>query len=136
VLRGLIALGGAVATGAGIHTALAGSRAVPGFSRAARVDPVLDSEIRFFGAIYAAFGIGALGVAAQSEPAPGAVRGIAAAVFGAGLARIVGWRRVGRPDPRQLALLAVELSAPPALVAVQAAQAPGSPSGSIPSRPT
>jgi hypothetical protein len=127
VLRGLIALGGAVATGAGVHTALTGSRAVPGFGREAPVDPVLDSELRFFGAIYTAFGIGVLAVAAQPEPAPAAVRGIAAAVFGAGLARVVGWRRVGRPSPGQLALLAVELSAPPALVALQAAQPPVSP---------
>lgn len=44
----------------------------------------------------------------------------AGVLFLAGLARAGGWLAVGRPRPLQRALLAVELAAPPAIVAWQA----------------
>jgi hypothetical protein len=56
-LRSVLWAGGLVATGAGIHTALAGARSIPGH-RGGTVDPRLESELRFYGVFYAAYGIG------------------------------------------------------------------------------
>jgi Domain of unknown function (DUF4345) len=114
VLRGLLYIGGAVATAAGLDTVIRGARSVPGQGPA---NTALESELRYYGAFYSAYGMVVLRVAAQEEPDQEAVRAIAAALFFAGLARTLGWLRAGRPHPAQRALLAIELGAPPAVIA-------------------
>lgn len=114
-LRTVLRVGGLVATGAGLHTAVAGARSVPGYSGAA--DPRLESELRFYGAFYAAYGLALWRAAAEPDTAP--VRGFAAVLWAAGAARAAGWWRTGRPSPHQLGLLALELAGPPFVLAWQ-----------------
>lgn len=116
-LRGLLYLGGAVATGAGADTAIRGARSLPGKPGS---NPAIESELRYYGAFYAAFGIHALRLAARAERDPAGVRAVAAVVFAGGVARARGWLREGAPNAGQIALLAIELSAPPVVAALQA----------------
>jgi hypothetical protein len=108
--------GGAVATAAGLHTALTGGRSLPGGQP---TTPSIESELRFYGAFYAAYGVCALRTAPQADSDVRAVRALAGALFLAGLARAGGWIAAGPPHPLQRALLAIELAAPPLVVALQ-----------------
>jgi hypothetical protein len=112
-LRASLYLGGAVATAAGLHTVAAGARSVPGETEAAKAS--LESEIRYYGAFYVAYGLALLRLAPRAPREPAAVRAAAGVLFGAGLARAGGWLAAGPPHPTQRALLAIELGAPPAL---------------------
>jgi hypothetical protein len=124
-LRGLCYAGGAVATAAGLHSMLTGAGSVPG-GQAARA-PV-DSELRYYGAFYAAFGLALLRTAPRAEREPAAIRALAATVFAGGIARARGLS-FGRPHPAQLGLLTAELTAPPALLVLQARAAAGAAGG-------
>lgn len=112
-LRSLLLVLGGVATGAGLHSALAGDGSLPGGSR---VDRLADSELRYYGAYYAAFGLAALRTSAKPRPEVSAVRALAGVLFAGGLARANGWRLRGRPHPGQVALLAAELGVPPVML--------------------
>jgi hypothetical protein len=115
-LRGLLYAGGALATSAGLHTLLAGGRSFPPWRHA---DAVLESELRYYGGFYAAFGLHVLRTAPRADRDPEAVRAIAATVFLSGLGRAGGWRAIGRPHPLQRVLLALELGLPVLMVAGQ-----------------
>lgn len=80
----------------------------------------MESELRFYGGIYVGYGLAMLRVAPRADQDTTAVRALAGTLFLAGLARAGGWRAVGRPHRLQLALLAIELAAPPLLTAWQA----------------
>jgi hypothetical protein len=54
-LRVLLYAGGSVASAAGFHTAVTGARSIAGGQTTA--DPVLESELRFYGTFYAAYGL-------------------------------------------------------------------------------
>jgi len=112
----VLALGGLVATAAGLDTAIRGARSVIGEPLAS---VRLESELRFYAGIYVAYGAALLRAARRTETDAGEVERLAAALFAGGTARAVGWARAGRPHPGQLALLAIELAGPPALVAAQ-----------------
>ena len=96
---------------AGLHGVVFGARTVPGVTRAA--DPDIESELRFFAAFYASYGALMLSAAPRVDRDAAAVNGLAAALFLAGVGRLAGWASVGRPNPTQLGLLAIELCAPP-----------------------
>jgi hypothetical protein len=113
-LRAVLYAGGAIATSAGLHTALAGARSVPPWRHAS---PMVESELRFYSAYYVAYGLALIRTARSTEPDPDAVRALAATLFLAGLARAGAWVATGRPHPAQQALLAIELAAPPLVVA-------------------
>jgi hypothetical protein len=115
VLRALMLALGGVATGAGLHSALTGGRSLPGGGPA---ELRADSELRYYGAFYAAFGLAALEASRQPRPQSSKVRSLAGVLFAGGLARANGWRTRGRPHPVQVALLAAELGVPPVLVAL------------------
>jgi uncharacterized protein DUF4345 len=115
-LRAALYAAGAVASAAGLHTAIMGARSLPGQKRA---DPVLESELRYYGAFYAAYGVALLRIAPHADEDPAAVRALAGALFLGGLARAGGWLTSGRPHPLQRALLALELALPPLAVAAQ-----------------
>ena len=116
-LRATFFVGGGVATTAGMHTVVAGARSVPGEDRA---NASLESELRFYGAFYAAYGLAVLRTAPRADMASDTVRALAGTLFLAGLARAGGWLGVGRPHAVQRALLAIELAAPPIVTAWQA----------------
>ena len=61
-----------------------------------------------------------LRTARRADRDPSAVRGVAGALFLAGLGRAGAWLTVGKPHPLQRALLAIELAAPPLVIAEQA----------------
>ena len=114
----VLRVGGLVATTAGIDTAIRGARSVPGQEKPA--NPRVESELRFYGAIYAAYGLTMLRVAPNADRDTTAVQALARTLFLAGLARAGGWRALGRPHRIQRALLAIELLAPPLITAWQA----------------
>ena len=116
-LRAALYVGGLVATSAGLHTVLAGVKSLPGKQRA---NSSVDSELRFYAAFYVAYGLAVLRTAPRADRDVAAVRGLAGALFLAGLARGGAWLATGKPHPAQRALLAIELAAPPILVASQA----------------
>jgi hypothetical protein len=117
-LRGTFYVGGAVAALAGAHGMLGGARGVPGLSE--NVDPVLESELRFYSAFYLSYGLSMLSVARRADRDATATRALMAPLFLAGLARVIGWISVGRPNRAQRVLLAIELGGPPLITAWQA----------------
>jgi hypothetical protein len=112
-LRGLLYLGGLVATSAGLHTLLSGGKSFPPWRHA---DAMVESELRFYSAFYVAYGLLMLRTARRADRDPSAIRGLAGALFLAGLGRTGAWLTVGKPHPLQRALLAIELAAPPLVV--------------------
>lgn len=108
--------GGLLATGAGLHSMLAGLRSVPGDPDG---DPGADSELRFYSAFYAAQGVRMLRAAAAGGPDSSHVNELAGTVLLAGLSRCLSWRQAGRPHPGQIALTAVELILPPVIVGLK-----------------
>lgn len=117
ILRALFYVGGVGGTAAGLWTVLTGARSLPGQRLA---NPVVESELRFYSAFYVAYGVWVLSIAPRADRDTAAVRRAAAALFLAGAARAGGWVAAGKPSRGQRALLAIELAAPPALVAWQA----------------
>ena len=120
-LRAVFSIGGVIATAAGLHTAATGARSILGGGGAA--NPAVESELRFYSAFYAAYGVAMLRAAPRAARDPATVRALAAPLFAAGLARAAAWRAVGRPHAGQMALLAIELAGPPAVVVWQARDA-------------
>lgn len=113
-LRAVFYIGGVVATVAGLDTALRGVRSIIGEQRAGNA--AVESELRFYGGIYAGYGLTMLSLARHADRSPATARGLAGPLFLAGLARAGGWYAVGRPRAPQRALLAIELVLPPVLV--------------------
>lgn len=109
--RHVLTAGGIAATSAGLHTAAVGVRSVPGARRCE--DPALDSELRYYGSFYAAYGLQLLDASRRGNGDLALLR----PVFLGGLARALGWRAFGRPSPAQIALMAIELTAPPLMLA-------------------
>jgi len=116
-LRAVFYLGGAVATVAGLHTVIAGAKSIP---RQKLSNPSVEGELRFYAAFYVAYGLVALRVAPRADRDTATVRALAGALLLAGLGRAGGWLAVGRPHRLQIALLVIELGAPPPIVAWQA----------------
>jgi hypothetical protein len=116
-LRATVYALGAVATTAGLDTVLRGARSLPGEGAA---NPAVESELRYYGAFYAAYGAAALRVAPRADRDAAAVRALAGALFLGGLARAGRWLAAGPPHQVQRGLLALELGVPPLLVAWQA----------------
>lgn len=108
--------GGTVATVAGLHTVATGARSVPGRQEA---NAAVESELRFYGAFYAAYGLALLEIARRPEHDPRVVSAVAGTLMLAGLARAGGWVAAGAPHPHQRVLLGIELALPPAIVALQ-----------------
>ncbi|MGH2961088.1 MAG: DUF4345 domain-containing protein [Solirubrobacterales bacterium] len=116
-LRAAVYVGGLIATAAGLDTVVRGVKSLPGEGKLAK--PVVESELRFYAAFYAAYGLAALRVAPRADQDTTAVPALAGALFLAGMARIAGWCVAGRPHPAQLALLTFELTTPPLIIASQ-----------------
>ena len=118
----MLYVGGGVATVAGLHTVVAGAKSLPDQDLA---NPVVESDLRYYAAFYVAYGLAAVSVAPRAARETGAVRALAGTLLLAGLGRAGGWLAAGRPHELQRILLAIELGAPPALVALQARAAVG-----------
>jgi hypothetical protein len=77
---------------------------------------MVESELRFYSAFYAIWGLRVLRTARRVELDPRAIDEIAAPLFLAGLGRAGAWVAIGRPHPLQRVLLGIELVAPPLLL--------------------
>ena len=99
----------------GITDTLFGTAPLPGDTS---VSPEVDSNYRFFAAIFLAVGLLLLWVALDplERTRSLALWWVSGAVFLGGLARIVSLVAAGSPAPLVYALLALELVAPPVLV--------------------
>lgn len=97
---------------AGLASMLLGAGAVPG--RAADVN--LESELRYYGAFYAGFGLFLWWIAGSIASRGRELRLAAAVLFCGGLARALGIAVDGRPAADYLVLLALELTLPVVLV--------------------
>ena len=113
LLQALLAILGATAIVAGLAAVLTGPEGQLG---GAAVPASVDSEYRFYAALWIAFGAVALYIVPRVDRETLAVRALAAALFAAGAARGVAWIDAGRPEAPFVALLALELAIPPVLV--------------------
>jgi hypothetical protein len=120
-LRAFFTLLGVVALIAGLYGAATG---VGGMLGEARASASVDSELRFLAVSWAAFGAVSLWVAPRLAEHVTVVRALALVLFAAGLARVVSWADVGRPDGIYVALMVIELLAPPLIWVAQRDLAP------------
>jgi hypothetical protein len=108
-LRALLLAGGLVATAAGFHSALTGGRSIPPWRTLA---PEVESELRYYGVFYAAFGLNLIDVARSPKLEGRRIDVSSAVVLAGGLARASAWRQAGPPHPLQRVLLGIEVGAP------------------------
>ena len=88
-------------------------------------DPNVESEHRFLAAWWTALGPALWALAPTAERRRREVAFVGATLFAGGLGRVAAARRHGRPHPLYVALGAVELALPVALVAWQRAVGAG-----------
>ncbi len=80
------------------------------------VNANVESEYRFYAALWIAYGAAAIRLAPRVRREPAVLTWLMAILFGAGVARAIAWAAAGRPDDGYLALLALELAIPPVLL--------------------
>jgi hypothetical protein len=80
-----------------------------------RVDPSLDSQNRFYGAIFVGYGAALWWAAAEARRHYQLIRLLLAAMALGAVGRGLAWLAHGAPTPQVLILLAIECLIPPAL---------------------
>ena len=75
--------------------------------------PTMDNELRFYSALWGAYGILLLATARDLDTRLWLVPWLAAVFFAGGLGRAISWAQVGAPHPLFLSLMAIELILPP-----------------------
>lgn len=114
-VQAAFALLGVVAITAGLISVIGGAGSVPGVESA---HPNLESELRFYSALWVALGCVAVWLVPRVANETLAARAVLAAVFAAGLARVISLVSAGAPDPLFSVLMAIELVFPPIVYAV------------------
>ncbi|MFF7458634.1 DUF4345 domain-containing protein [Kitasatospora sp. NPDC008115] len=109
-LRMLALTMGIACVAIGLAHMLLGNASIPGAESAG---VTIDSLGRFFGAIFAGYGLAWLWAARQTPIPARAVRWLAAVLLLGGLGRLLSLAAQGRPHWFQMALTAVELALPP-----------------------
>jgi hypothetical protein len=89
-----------------------------------RWPPTMDSEIRFYAAFWAAYGIVTIAVARDLARFGHWVPGLALVFFAGGIARAISLTAVGAPHPLFIVLMAIELVLPPILITLWALARP------------
>ncbi|MGK5628182.1 DUF4345 domain-containing protein [Streptomyces sp. URMC 123] len=109
-LRGLALVMGYACVAIGLFHVLLGNASIPGEGSAG---PTIDSLGRFFGAIFAGYGLGWLWAARQSPVPARAVRWLAGVFLLGALGRLLSLAVHGWPHGFQVALTVLELVLPP-----------------------
>lgn len=78
--------------------------------------PTMDNELRFYAALWLAFGVLTLRAATQLEARIRDVPWLAGVFFLGGVGRFISWMAVGAPHPFFLFLMYAELGLPPILI--------------------
>ncbi|GAB2581480.1 hypothetical protein GCM10027168_12750 [Streptomyces capparidis] len=115
VLRGLVLAMGYACVAIGLLHVLLGNAAVPG---AGSAGPTVDSLGRFFGAVFAGYGLAWLWAARQSPIPATVVRWLTGVFLLGAVGRLLSLAVHGWPHPFQVALTVVELALPPVLFAL------------------
>jgi hypothetical protein len=104
----------------GAAHAASGLRGLPG---APAGDASLDSQERFFGPIFAAYGLAWMRAGRRQPPDLATIDIMSGAMLAGGVARLLSMADRGRPHPFYIALTAIEFVVPPAfLVMTRAAR--------------
>ncbi len=111
-LRSVIALFGVVCMAIALVHIVFGPAAIPG---SVPVNATMDSEDRFYATLFLGFGAALLWVSRNLEDRRAALFALLVTFFLGGIARIISWIAVGRPDQLFVYLGAVELILPPLL---------------------
>jgi len=93
-----------------------GPSSIPG---AVAVNPTMDSEDRFYAALFAAYGVALLWCIKDVERKSAVVYFLAATFFTGGLARLISIAAVGPPNGFFLAMTALELLIPVYMIVAQ-----------------
>lgn len=80
--------------------------------------PTMDNELRFYAALWLAYGILTLRAAARLDARMDDVPWLAGVFFLGGVGRFISWMAVGAPHPFFLFLMSAELGLPPILALV------------------
>ncbi len=111
-LKLLLALFGSVcAVIASVHVAF-GPASIPG---SVPVNAIMDSEDRFYAALFLGFGMAMIWVSRELNTRGGVLAALLAVFFLGGIARIISWLAVGQPSPLFMFLGSLELLMPPLL---------------------
>ncbi|ALO06210.1 hypothetical protein AQF52_0613 [Streptomyces venezuelae] len=128
-LRGLVLTMGYACVAIGIAHVLLGNASIPGAESAG---PTIDSLGRFFGAIFAGYGLAWLW-AARQRPIPATAVRLLTAVFLLGaVGRLLSLAVEGRPHAFQMALAALELALSPLLFWLADAEEKAHPAPHVP----
>lgn len=110
VLRWLVLAMGVACVAIGVFHLVLGNSAVPGEGSA---DATVDSLNRFFGAIFAGYGLAWIWAARQSPIPATAVRWLAGVFLLGGIGRLLSLAAHGWPQWFQVVLTSIELVMPP-----------------------
>lgn len=108
-LRFVIALFGVVCVSIALTHIAFGPAAIPG---SLPINPTMDSEGRFFATLFLGFGGGLVWTSRDLERRGAVLAGLLVTFYLGGIARIISWLAVGRPDKLFIYLCAVELILP------------------------
>ena len=86
----------------------------------------MDSELRFYAALFVGFGLLCVRVARNLAQHGGDIPWLMLAFFSGGVGRALSWISVGAPHPFFLLLMATELVLPPVIVLLWRLRAPAS----------
>ncbi|MEU3778044.1 DUF4345 domain-containing protein [Streptomyces sp. NPDC032472] len=106
ILRGLVRAMGYACVAIGLMHVLLGNLSIPG---AGSAGPTIDSLGRFFGAVFAGYGLAWLWAARRSPIPASAVRGLTAVFLLGALGRLLSLAVAGWPHWFQVALAVLEL---------------------------
>lgn len=127
-LQFLLALLGAAAVGIGASIFIFGAQATatdaaalvrlvfPSDAAPALSAPDIDSELRFYAVLWAAYGAIALDAARRAPTTIARTPALAGLFFAGGVGRALSYALVGSPHPLFVVLMALELATPPVLV--------------------